>query len=135
MENKFKVGDKVVYKNHVHYGAYSDGFESMTVVDLTLRGDVIIFQTDWYQGTRKITIDQNELILESEANEKLAQLEKDWNELEPVITGKIKQATNVFHEAVALAAEKGFKVADFDVMYEVRGMTRSGGWSSSAFSC
>lgn len=136
MTNKFKKGDVVVLKEDVEWSRWQDdGFEPLPVLDVTANGDVVIETIDWNNRKSKEVFEADSVMLESEAIQKMSDLEKEFQKTQAVVSVKTKEIDLLFAEAVKLAKDNGFNLRDLDVGPNVRAMIRSGGWSASSFSC
>lgn len=133
MESKFKKGDSVVFVKDVHWR--EDGFEPMIVIDFTETGGVVVEVDDWYSKKSKEIHPAHTLMLESDADQKLSELDLEWQRLSPIISEQMNKVSAAFEEALKLSKDNGFKLKDFGVGSHIRSMIRQGGWSSSYFSC
>lgn len=136
MTNKFQKGDVVVLKEDVKWSRWQDdGFEPLPVLDVTADGDLVIETIDWNNRTSKKVFEADSVMLESEALQKMSDLEQEFQKTQAAVSVKIKEMDLLFAEAVKLASDNGFTVRDLGVGPNVRAMIRSGGWSASSFSC
>src|ERR1041385_2198833 len=101
MENKFKKGDSVVLVSEVHW--QEDGLEPMKVVGFTASGDIVIEIVEWNNQKVKQIYPPTDLMLESEAEQKLSKLDEEFQKLSPTVSAQMSKVSAAFEVALKLA--------------------------------
>ena len=136
--SKFEVGNRVGRSEELDEDEWNPN------EDLSYRGEVIevngnkVFvnwDDDW-QKKNPEEIYESELMLESEMDEKLSELEKEYNAWVGPIAEKVKEAAKLLNEASNLADANGKELANMhDAVSPMLGAMRNAGWRTSALWC
>lgn len=114
--------------------------------DDTLRGEVVghnakngklLVQVELWGGRTEVKEwDPEETLLETEADAKLAQLEKDFKEVENQVKDKVAAAAALLIEADNIADGKGLNLSEMhNAVSPLMRALRVGGWRTSALHC
>lgn len=140
MSTKFKPGVRVTEKFN---GPLNDNFQDPnfgTVIDkLASQGKVFVqWEKRWDNDSDRLNeVNVKDLLLESEAKDKLSELEKEYQELENQILPKMKEIAKLIKESNKLAKKGGYE--SLSEMYEVTGnlyhAMDQAGWNTSSWGC
>jgi len=114
--------------------------------DLTLRGEVVghnakngnlLVEVEMWNGRHEVKEwDPEETILETEADERLSRLEKEFKEVETAVKDKVAAAAALLIEADNIADAKGLNLSEMsEAVSPLMRALRVGGWRISALHC
>ena len=134
--NKYEVGDRVV-EDFDKWNPDEDDTERGEVVGENAKnGHVFVkWDSDWRKPNPS-EADPANLIPEKDADAKLSQLEKEYNEVATAAYEKVKAAADLLNEASSLVNARGLELADmYDTVRPMMHAMRNAGWRTSALHC
>lgn len=138
--SRFEIGAEVCWlpaDDLKVYNTDEDATEKGQVAGFNqITGHVIVeWESDWMRR-RHPQIAESELHTAEELKAKVAQLEKEYDDLAKVIGDKVKEAAEKLNEASAIADQHGRDLSSLhDIVRPMMGAMRNAGWRTSALHC
>lgn len=152
MENKFKVGDRVVayirydssYDDYImcqfrhDYEDEEHGIGHGTITEVSDKRVTVNWDEDEENDIVENLLDfckPELLLLESELPDKISKLEQEYQAIQESLKDKVKLAAKTIAEADAIARSVGMSLSETEFSYDLYRAMSGAGWQMSSIGC
>lgn len=138
----FTKGSRVMLRVDKYNEYEDDSVRGVVIADpttdpLTGKGRVYVeWDRNYWRHNKQEELSVDLLVSEEEGDAIIAQLEKEFNELQDKVALKVKEAANLLSEAGAIAESGGRELSDMhEAIRPLLNAMDNAGWRTSSFNC